>query len=190
MRVSFLIGFFLLGISAMGEDFASWHNNLLTLDNGLVKREIEVVNGHIHTKTLKIKGTDLNFDSEVSKEFSLEINGKVCDGESEWNLISFTAAGDSRKGNGATVKLQGTMEFSGIEADITYLLYPDLPVIRKQIKLLNNSGKEIRIESFDVEKLILGFSFVEAVTYANYGRQKHLSTYVGNWDDPVIAIHS
>ena len=54
----------------------------------------------------------------------------------------------------------------------------------------SNSGKEIRIESFDVEKLILGFSFVEAVTYANYGRQKHLSTYVGDWDDPVIAVHS
>ena len=105
-------------------------------------------------------------------------------------MISFNSATDSHKGAGATVRLQGLKEFEGIVAEITYLLYPDLPVIRKQINLRNNSGKEIRIESFDIEKLILGFSFVEAVTYANYGRQKHLSTYIGDWDDPLIAIHS
>ncbi len=172
------------------QDFATWRNNSLTLTNGVVTREIIVANGSIHTKSLKIKGNDLNFDSSESKEFSLEIDGKICDGESGWNLISYVSASDTRKGKGATVKLQGSNGFAGIEADITYLLYPELPVIRKQIKLLNNSGKEIRIESFDVEKLILGFSFVEAVTYANYGRQKHLSTYVGDWDDPVIAVHS
>ena len=63
-------------------------------------------------------------------------------------------------------------------------------MIRKEITLLNNSGKEIMVESFDIEKLLLGFSFVEAVSYTNYGRQKHLSTYVGDWDDPVIAVHS
>jgi alpha-galactosidase len=65
-----------------------------------------------------------------------------------------------------------------------------LPVIRKQVTLRNKSCKEIMIESFDVEKLLLGFSFIEAVTYTNYGRQKHLSTYVGDWDDPIIAVHS
>ena len=173
-----------------GQDFASWQNHSLFLNNGVVTREIVVENGNICTKSLKIKGNDLNFDSEKSKEFSLEIDGKLCDGESGWELISFIRAGDTRQGKGATVKLQGTKAFSGIEADITYLLYPDLPVIRKQITLLNNSGKEIRIESFDIEKLIPGFSFVESVTYANYGRQKHLSTYVGDWDDALIAVHS
>jgi alpha-galactosidase len=172
------------------QDFASWQKNSLLLDNGVVSREIVVENGAIHTKNLKIKGNDLNFDSERSKEFSMEINGKLCNGESGWNLISFNPAIDSRQGKGAIVKLEGTKDFSGIEVDITYLLYPNLPVIRKQISILNNSGKEIVIESLDIEKLILGFSYIEAVSYANYGRQKHLSTYVGDWDDPVIAIHS
>ena len=190
MKVWCFISLFLFATFLKAQNFASWKNNLLILDNGVVVREIVVENGHIHTKNLKIKGSDLNFDSEQSKEFSLEIDGRQCDGESGWNLITFVQAGDSRKGNGVTIKLQGINEFTGIEADITYLLYPDLPVIRKKINLLNNSGKEIRIESFDVEKLIMGFSFIEAVTYANYGRQKHLSTYVGDWDDPVIAVHS
>jgi len=104
--------------------------------------------------------------------------------------MSFAEASDNHQGNGATVKLLGTTGFSGIEIHITYLLYPDLPLIRKQISILNNTGEEIMIESLDVEKLILGFGFVTAVAYTNYGRQKHLSTYIGDWDDPVIAIHS
>ena len=157
MKVWCFISLFLFATFLKAQNFASWKNNLLILDNGVVVREIVVENGHIHTKNLKIKGSDLNFDSEQSKEFSLEIDGRQCDGESGWNLITFVQAGDSRKGNGVTIKLQGINEFTGIEADITYLLYPDLPVIRKKINLLNNSGKEIRIESFDVEKLIMGF---------------------------------
>ncbi len=139
---------------------------------------------------LRIKGNNLNFNSETSKEFSLLINGNYCDGQSGWDLISFASASDKRQGRGATIKLKGTNAFSGIEVGITYLLYPDLPVVRKQIILINNSGKEIMIESFDIEKLQLGFGFVEAVSYTNYGRQKHLSTYIGDWDDPVIAVHS
>ena len=172
------------------QDFASWNNNILKLNNGLVNREIIIDNGIIRTKTLKITGSDINFNSEDSKEFSLIIDGTQCDGHSGWDLISFVSASDIRQGSGATVRLKGTSKFSGIEVDITYLLYPDLPVIRKEITLLNNTGKEIMIESFDIEKLLLGFNYVEAVSYTNYGRQKHLSTYVGDWDDPVIAVHS
>ena len=172
------------------QDFASWNNNILKLNNGLVNREIIIDNGIIRTKTLKITGSDINFNSEDSKEFSLIIDGTQCDGHSGWDLISFVSASDIRQGSGATVRLKGTSKFSGIEVDITYLLYPDLPVIRKEITLLNKTGKEIMIESFDIEKLLLGFNYVEAVSYTNYGRQKHLSTYVGDWDDPVIAVHS
>jgi alpha-galactosidase len=170
--------------------YATIKDNLLILENGLIEREVVVEEGKIYTKSLKLKGNNLNFNSERSTEFSLYIDGKYCDGKSGWDLISFTNANDNRQGNGATVKLRGTDNFSSIEVHITYLLYPDLPVIRKKIGILNNSGKEIMIESFDVEKLILGFNFIEAVTYANYGRQKHLGTYIGNWDDPVVAVHS
>jgi len=176
--------------SIKAQNFATFQSNSLLLNNGLVEREIVADAGTVYTKSLKINGNDLNFNSEGSKEFSLYIDGKYCDGKSGWSLISFVKASDDHQGNGATVKLKGIKNLSGIELDITYLLYPNLPVIRKKINILNNSGKEIMIESLDVEKLLLGFSFVEAVAYTNYGRQKHLSTYVGDWDDPVIAIHS
>ena len=172
------------------QDFASWQGNSLILSNGVVERQIIVENGRIQTKSLKINKNDLNFDLQESKEFSFLIDGKYCDGQSGWILKSFVAATDTRQGKGVTAKLQGTHDFSGLEVDLTYLLYPDLPVIRKQITLGNTTGKDIMIESLDIEKLILGFSYIEAVSYANYGRQKHLSTYIGDWDDPVIAVHS
>ena len=175
---------------AGAQDFASWTASKLVLNNGVITRKIEFNKGILSTSKLTVNGNDLNFNSDNSKEFSLLIDGKECSVKSGWDLISFSSASDTRQGKGATVRLQGSNSFTGIEVDLTYLLYPGLPVMRKQITVINNSGLEIMIESFDIEKLIPGFSFVEAVSYTNYGRQKHLSTYVGDWDDPVIAVHS
>lgn len=62
-------------------------------------------------------------------------------------LINFIAASDDHQGNGATINLKGTKELADIELAVTYLLYPGLPVIRKQITIVNKSGKEIMIES-------------------------------------------
>ena len=91
---------FIFITSATAQDFATIHNNSLLLSNGLFSREIVFENGGIHTKSLKIHGNDLNFNSEKSKEFSLEINGNLCNGESGWDLISFVAASDDHQGNG------------------------------------------------------------------------------------------
>jgi len=182
--------FYLLIVpSVSAQNFAVWKDSKLVLDNGVVSREIIVENGHLLTTSFKLKDNDLNFNNK-SDEFSFMIDSKSYNGASGWNLVSFLPAKDKYQGNGATVKLKGTKELSGIELEIMYLLYPDLPVIRKQITILNNSGKEIMLESFDIEKLILSFSYIESVVYSNYGRQKHLGTYIGNWDDPMLAIHS
>ncbi len=175
--------------SQSAQNYAEWKDTKLVLDNGIVNREITLENGRYATKSIMLKNNDLNFNSR-SVEFSFMIDGKYFDGASGWELISFLPGKDKYKGNGATVKLKGTKQLSGIELEILYLLYPDLPVIRKQITILNHSGKEIMLESFDVEKLILGFNYIESVVYSNYGRQKHLGTYIGNWDDPILAIHS
>lgn len=181
--------FMLISSSVSAEDFAIWKDNKLVLDNGFISREIIVESGRLTTRSLMLKNNDLNFNNN-SAEFSFMINGTNYDGSSGWNLISFLPAKDKYKGNGATIKLKGTKQLSGIELEIMYLLYPDLPVIRKQITIFNHSGNEIMLESFDVEKLILGFDYIESVVYSNYGRQKHLGTYIGNWDDPILAIHS
>jgi alpha-galactosidase len=170
--------------------FASWKDNQLILDNKVVQRTITIAENKLVTISLRLKGNDLNFNTKDSKEFSFLIDGRSYDGQSGWQLLSFNIAKDEHEGNGATIKLKGMDALSDVELELTYLLYPDLPVIRKQITIVNRSGKEIMLESFDIEKLKLSFTYVECVVFANYGRQKHLSTYIGNWDDPILAIHS
>ena len=182
--------FSILANTILYAQFASWKNNQLTLDNGFVTRKIVVEQNTIATSTLKLNGNDLNFNSLESKEFSFLIDGESYDGSSGWKFVSFDSAKDNHNGSGAVVVMVGIGKLSSINLAITYLLYPDLPVIRKQITVFNKSGKEIMLESFDIEKLKLGFSYIESVVYANYGRQKHLGTYIGNWDDPILAIHS
>ena len=191
MKNSLLLSlFFLLIISSISaQDFGAWKDNRLVLDNGVITREIVFEAGRLTTRSIKLKNNDLNFNN-MSAEFSFMINGKIYDGSSVWTLISIFPAKDKYKGDGAIVKLAGTKKLSGIEIEIMYLLYPDLPVIRKQITIFNHTGQEVMLESFDVEKLLLGFNYIESVVYSNYGRQKHLGTYIGNWDDPILAIHS
>ena len=172
------------------QPFASYSNHQLILDNGVVKRLITIKENRIFTSSLTLKGNEPNFTAGESKEFSFLLDGKNYDGSSGWKLTECSMAKDNRHGNGATLQLEGTDQLYGISVSITYLLYPGLPVIRKQITVLNKSGREIKLESFDVEKLKLGFSFIESAVYTNYGRQKHLGTYIGNWDDPILAIHS
>jgi alpha-galactosidase len=175
--------------SLSAQDYAVWKDNSLVLDNGVINRQISVINGRVLTKSLTIKGSDINFNAK-SEDFSFEIDGKKLSGLAGWKLISIVDATDKYQGNGATLKLEGRGEAVGISIDVTYLLYPELPVIRKQLTVYNNSKKEIRLESMDVEKLIMNFNYIESVCYANYGRQKHLGTYVGDWDDPILAVHS
>lgn len=179
----------LVNSTMMAQHYVRLGDSSLILNNGLIERELVFQDGRLYTTSVTLKGVDLNF-CEENKEFSFLIGEKYYDGSSGWDLASINEAMDKFQGSGAIVKLKGREELRGIELEISYLLYPDLPVIRKQIKICNNSGKEIMLESLDVEKLKLGFNYVHSVSYANYGRQKHLSTYIGDWDDPLLPIHS
>ncbi len=182
--------FYFIHLFAVAQNFASWNGHKVILDNGFVKKELVISNDGIYTNYLKLNNSDLNFCNNQSKEFSFLIDSKSYDGTSGWALINFAAAKDDHHGYGATINLKGTKELTGIELAVTYLLYPGLPVIRKQITIINKTDKEIMLESLDVDKMIVDFSYVESVVYTNYGRQKKLSTYVGNWDDPILIVHS
>ncbi len=189
-RSIFFLFFLLMEPLLYAQQFASWKGKELLLDNGFVRREVVMEGNIIITKSLMLKGRELNFDTKDTKEFSFLIDGKSYDGTSGWRLVSSGPAKDDHQGEGATVTLKGMNELSDIELKITFLLYPNLPVIRKRITLVNKSGNEIRLEDFDVEKLKMDFSYIESVVYASYGRQKHLGNYIGNWDDPILAVHS
>ena len=72
-----------------------------------------------------------------SKEFSFEINGITYTGQDKWEYVKHVPVSDDNQGKGVTVTLKGLGDLSTLEIDITYILYPNLPVIRKYLTFRN-----------------------------------------------------
>ena len=188
------VSFLLLILSGRGysQTNFSWQTDKLILDNGAIIRTIEFNNEKrtfVTTSILHGNNEENFVFSDASKEFSFEINGITCTGGDKWEFVKHEAIRDNKQGAGVMVTLKGTGEISSLEIDITYLLYPDLPLIRKYIAFRNTGDAELKLESLDIENLIISWGATHSWVYANYTRQKHLGTYVGDWDDPLVVIH-
>lgn len=130
--VSFLL--FLLSEPGYSQINLSWQTDKLILDNGAIKRTIEINNEKQTFVTTSIYhgNNEENYvSSDASGEFSFEINGITCTGRDSWVYVKHVAVRDDKQGEGERVTLKGTGEIDSLEIDITYLLYPDLPLIRK-----------------------------------------------------------
>lgn len=170
------------------QEFVSVSENSLALNNGELVREIRLENGVISSTGLRMAGEDRNYIMD-SREFSFLANGQQVDGSSGWDLVGTEPISDERMGQGVRVVLGGTAEWQGLFVEINYLLYPDLPLVRKWIKLVNATPHDLKIEAVNVEELQTSLSHVRTVVHHNYARMKHLGNFTGNWDDPVVVLH-
>jgi len=167
--------------------YFSWDGKTLLLDNGIIKRKI-VFNKDSSkwvTRQLLLKDRDDDYISGECSDFSLLVNDVITDGYSGWSVISCEPVQDGLQGKGAGITLRNNT----LELTVNYILYPDMPVIRKNISIKNSSSLDLKIEALDIEKLNLNLNYVESWLYNNYGRMKHLNTYVGDWDDALMVIH-
>jgi len=193
MKSNFFILIVLLNISsAIAQPFALWNNNSLTLDNGAITRIIQFdaeKDGAYTGLSLKLVGDNQEFLIPGSEEFAFWIDGKKHTGLDAWKLVSITKATDENNGNGALVTLENTN--LKIQIGITYLLYPNLPLVRKKISFTNQSGAEINLEGLDIERLRFEASGTgtESWVMNDYARQKSLGQFVGNWYDPIVVVH-
>jgi len=175
------------------QHFASWDNQILTLDNGLVKRIVSLPGPgkqSIETTSIELAGSTNNFIGRSSDEFYFELDGRPLNGKSDWKLIDISKVADENEGQGALVKLTGNSpENKDLEISITYLLYPGSQVIRKNLRLKNVGSSEIKIESLDIESLSSTLDMTFTWIYNNYGRYKTMNGYTGNQYDPVVVLH-
>ncbi len=177
---------------AENDHYASWEENLLVLDNGVVKREIVLpgTGGQFATRMLVTDGDEINMLQDGSLEFYFELDGGFVSGLDRWFLNDIQLADDSLGGHGATVLLTGIDKNNGeISVAVTYLLYPALPVVRKQLIIVNNGDRDIKVESVDVEHLRLDWSDTHSWVMANYGRQKRLGPFTGGNHDALVIVH-
>jgi alpha-galactosidase len=186
----FILTCLLIGSQLYSQEYARISDSILILDNGNIRREIKFSKqrGKIYSSSLTLAGDKNEFLSWNSEEFNFSVNDKHYDGQQLWKVISCSAAKDINHGKGASINIRSEQN-PDFEADITYLLYPNLPVIRKNISFKNTGSKEIKIEAIDIENLFVNFSFPECWVMSDYGRQKRLWPYIGNWDDPAVVLH-
>src|SRR5690349_14530535 len=112
---------------AHAQGYATFFPDSLELNNGVVSRAISFKKGVISTRRISVSGNDKDFTGRNSKEFSLNINGKYYDGHSGWTLLGMDTTHDDHQGKGAVIKFAGKKELAGLEFQISYILYPNLP---------------------------------------------------------------
>jgi alpha-galactosidase len=183
--------FIIVSVVAESQQFASLSGDVLTLDNGVVRRVIQVgaANHGIISKSYSLLKTSDEFLSEGSEDFYFEADGKPLTGLDSWKSLNVKLVSGENRGSGATVVLENTA--TRLRISITYMLYPELPLIRKKISFLNTGKKEIKLEALDIEDLQFGNTSVgiECWVMHDYARQKSLGQYVGNCYDPVVVVH-
>jgi alpha-galactosidase len=174
-----------------GQSYARWDNQSVYLDNGVIRRMIQIdpAATGVFSKSMKLVGDDQEFLAPGTDDFGFTLNGKHLSGTDTWKLISVNAIRDENEGDGAQIILESPE--NNLRIAVTYLLYPDLPIIRKKITFTNLSGEDQCLESVDLESLRFNRSGTgtESWVMHDYARQKSLGQYIGNWYDPVVIVH-
>ncbi len=182
---------FLIPSALFAQQYASMESgNKLVLDNGIITRVILLGSdqGGIVSTSMKMKQSKSDFLGEGSPEFSFEADGKRIDGRDKWNFMKVNYINDRYGGKGAAVILDHNS--ADIRLTVNYFLYPDLPLIKKNIVIENTGKTELKIESADIESInFAGDDGTHTWIMHEYGRQKALGPYVGTCYDPVVVAH-
>lgn len=173
--------------------FARWDEKQLILDNGIVQRIIELpaVAGNFMTSSYTPRTAEkMNYFSKKNADFRFEANGVAYSGSGKWTMLEIKEITDSYQGSGTAVTLLS--EDRKIELTLSFLLYPDMPVIRKKLNITNRGEEKILLESVDVERFTTTgyFSTTFSSIYSDYGRRESVGPYEGNLQDALVIIHN
>lgn len=164
---------------------------ITVIENGVIRRVIGYNTGNtgITSTSMKLQGSEVEFLSEGSEEFYFELEGKAYNGFDKWSFLSLKQIEDEFQGKGIALQLE--LKDPGIRIEIRYLLYPDLPLVRKKISFLNTGSKEMKLEALDIERIRFKNSRtgVHCWIMNDFARQKSLGQFISNWYDPVVVVH-
>lgn len=164
--------------------------DMVVLDNGKITRVIELdrTKGTVSSSSLKLSGGPSEFLATGSEEFSFFADGKKYCGLDKWKVVDTKPYQDDHGGNGASLTVENQEE--KIRITINYVLYPELPLVRKNLVIENTGSREIIIESLDIESIKFGGDDgTHTWIMHEYGRQKALGPFVGECYDPVVVAH-
>lgn len=174
-------------ISSMG---VQAQTNSYTIDNGIVSWTIHCANNHVTGSSYKMLQTNTDFLAEKSKEFSLHVNEVEYSGLSNWAHIQKRDTADAKGGKGIILSFESISD-NTFCVELAYMCYPDLPVIHKGMRVINDGKKDIKVENVDVESFRVAWPIHDSQTNRQYGRHKWPGgPYVGDWNDPLVVTYS
>lgn len=188
-----LFGFlFTVSIVSTAQPYVSWTKTELKLNNGMVERTIKlpVDKGNFITTIYKPVTGNFKYLLPNNSDFQFEMNGKTYSGKSDWVFKNIAKYTDAKSGDGAAVTMvSGDKK---IELTVQFLLYPGLPVIRKNLVIKNISNVTVPLESVDVEKFELTSYWPSTFSWVchDYGRRRSIGPYDGNMQDALITVHN
>jgi len=191
MRLILLIAFLIpVSFPLLSQQFASLEKDRVVLDNGKIVRIIELdkSKGTIVSSSLKMKDGTGEFMAPGSEEFSFLVNGRKVSGNDRWIVTDTKHISDAHGGHGASIAARNTE--LNISLTINYILYPGLPLIKKNLIIENVGKADLNIESVDIESIKFGGDDgTHTWIMHEYGRQKALGPFVGECYDPVVVAH-
>ncbi|MFO7670843.1 MAG: alpha-galactosidase [Bacteroidales bacterium] len=190
MRIKFFATVVLLCLFAWlpGQGYVIIGEDEITLQNGKLTRILRFDNGTFISSGMFLAGNSKGYIGE-SADFSCLVNGEAVNGYSAWTLAKSELIKDEPAGEGIRITLEGGEQLGGLHLELNYMLYPDLPVVRKWIRFSNGGPGDLKIESVNVEDLETQLSYIHSVVHHNYARMKHIGPFTGDWDDPVVVVH-
>jgi alpha-galactosidase len=187
----FLLFLLLTDIYGGINPFAKWTKTELILCNGIVRRTIRLPSdeGRFVTVSYKPVNGSFSYLADTCSDFMFELNGTSYSGRDIWKLVTVQVITDENEGSGAAVTIRS--HDMKVEVTLRFLLYPDSPVVRKNLVVKNLGDEVAKLESVDIEKLeVPGYYPVTySWIYTDYGRRRHLGNYDGNKQDALIIVH-
>lgn len=172
--------------------YAKWTTTELTLNNGVVERTIKLPasDGSFLTTLYKPITGDFKYFQKTNPDFQFELNGKSYTGSGGWRLVTVQKISDAKQGDGAAVTLQS--QDGAVELTVNFLLYPNLPVVRKSLTIKNLTNEPARLESVDVEKFTVTPYYATTFSWIchDYGRRRSIGPYDGDRQDALLTVHN
>jgi alpha-galactosidase len=168
----------------------------LIIKNRFLERKFTIRDNFFYTSRFQHLLTNKDYSRPGSEEFYFTINGKPASSNGANGLFKHVKHSLNRKGNGiqeVTVQLSGTpgTVTENIVVDLNYEVYDELPVVRKQVSITNNSPKAIAIADLEVERLnLVPVSSQQSELYTNYGSRFAWRPYHGDHHDAAVFVYN
>ncbi|WP_162946191.1 alpha-galactosidase [Chitinophaga barathri] len=160
-----------------------------SIENGLVRRTFRFNPAKEGFCTIAFvnKSSGENYVKKDTEEFlcmagDQRITGKDC---------IYKRHSSIRSNDEQTLTVQLYCPGAKLDVILTYIIYDHIPLVRKRIKLVNTSSREIPLTNLDIERLQLEVAntYMNEV-YANFGTNLTRVPYKGDYNDAAVLLYN